>query len=119
MNRSHKKTTKSQAPEFLEDLINYSSGVLVKHGFSAEKANIVAKEISKQMCEEWGGQSIYFPYWLRMEISSRDREIYAKFNGHNHAELSKKYKRSLQTIYNIVNTIRAEEIARRQKNLEL
>jgi Mor family transcriptional regulator len=111
--------TKHMAPQFLADLIDYSNCVLVKHGIDKELAANIAKEISKQMCSEWGGQLIYFPYWLRIEISERDLKIYSEFNGINHAELSRKYKRSIQSIYRIVNAVRMEEIAKRQGTLGL
>jgi Mor family transcriptional regulator len=115
----NKKQTRSSAPEFLADLIDYSKCVLVKHGITNDNAEKIARDISKQMCEQWGGQLIYFPYWLRMELSERDQVIFNEFNGHNHQELSRKYKMSIQSIYRIVNFVREEEIARRQSALDL
>ena len=111
--------TKHMAPQFLADLIDYSNCVLIKNGIDKDLAASVAKDISKQMCEEWGGQLIYFPYWLRMELSERDLKIYAEFNGKNHQLLSRKYKKSIQSIYRIVNSARMEEIAKRQGTLGL
>lgn len=113
------KKTRSQAPEFLADLLNFSKCVLIKHGMSNDDAEKVSREMSKLVCEEWGGQLIYFPYWLRMELSERDMKIYNEFNGHNHQELSRKHKMSLQTIYRIVNAVRDEEITRRQSQLDI
>lgn len=111
------KKTRSRAPEFLADLLDYSSQVLMEHGLDKEQAVQVSRKISERMCEAWGGQLIYFPYWLREALSERDRNIYDEFNGHNHQELSMKHRMSLQAIYRIVNYVRAEELTKRQKNL--
>jgi Mor family transcriptional regulator len=113
------KNTRSRAPEFLADLIDYSKCTLVNHGLSKEDATNVANAISKQMCDQWGGLLIYFPYWLRMELTERDHKIYEEFNGKNHQELSRNHKLSLQAIYRIVNAVRLEEITRRQQTLDL
>jgi len=113
--KTHK--TRSQAPEYLASLLTYTSCELVKHGLSKENADRIAEAVSKQMCEQWGGQLIYFPYWLRMELSARDRQIFAEFNGNNHQELSRRHKMSVQQIYRIISTVKEEEIARRQSQL--
>lgn len=114
-----KNKTRSKAPEFLADLIDFTKCVLVKHGIEEVNATQIANDVSKQMCAEWGGQLIYFPYWLRMELSERDRKIYEEFNGHNHHELSRKHTLSIQAIYRIINIVRSEEISRRQTTLDL
>lgn len=111
------KKTRSSAPEFLAELLDHSTHVLTESGLDKEQARLIARNISKRMCETWGGQLIYFPYWLREELSERDRKIYDEFNGSNHQELSRKHHMSLQAIYRIVNYVRAEEIAKRQTTL--
>lgn len=115
----NKKNSRSRAPEFLADLIDYSKGVLMKHGICQDDATKISRDISKQMCEEWGGQLIYFPYWLREELSERDLKIYEEFKGDNHQDLSRKHHLSIQAIYRIVNIVRTQEIARRQSSLDL
>lgn len=115
----NKKNTRSRAPEFLADLLDFSKGVLMNNNISQEHALKISREISKQMCAQWGGQLIYFPYWLREELSERDLKIYEEFSGDNHQELSRKYHLSIQAIYRIVNIVRSQEIARRQATLDL
>jgi len=110
--------TRSQAPEYLADLITFTTCVLVKNGMPKEDADRIARDVSKQMCEQWGGQLIYFPYWMRMELSDRDKRIYSEFNGNNHSELSRKHGVSLQSIYRIINMVHREEVARRQPQLD-
>ncbi len=114
-----KQKTRSYAPEFLADLIVYTKCVLIKDDIDDKRADKLAREISKQMCETWGGQLIYFPQGLRLELTERDRDIYTKFDGHNQAQLSKDYKVSIQTIYRILAYVREEEIALRQGVLKL
>lgn len=114
-----KKHTQSNAPEFLSNLLEHSKDILIKQGMEEDYAIKVSREISKKMCELWGGSLIYFPYWLRAEICERDLKIFEEFKGNNHRELSRKYQLSIQVIYRIVNTVRSEEIARRQSTLDL
>jgi len=116
MSKSNHKT-RSQAPEYLASLITYNTCELVKNGIPKEDAERIAQDVAKQMCEQWGGQIIYFPYWLRMELSARDRKIYDEFNGHNHADLCRRHKMSLQSIYRIIGLVKEEETARRQSQL--
>lgn len=114
-----KKNSRSRAPEYLADLIENTKGVLMKNGITEEAATKFSRDISKQMCEQWGGQLIYFPYWLREELSERDLQIYDEFKGDNHHELSRKHHLSIQAIYRIVNLVRVQEIAKRQSSLDL
>ena len=113
------KKTKSRAPEFLADLMDHTKSVLIQNGIKIDKATIISREVSKKMCEAWGGQLIYFPYWLREELDERDLKIYDEFNGDNHEELSKKYTLSVQAIYRIIKVVRQSEIDRRQIALDI
>lgn len=113
------KKTRHRAPEFLANLLEYSQLVLVKHGIKPDDATKISREISKQMCDVWGKQLIYFPEWLREELSERDLKIYAEFNGHNQNELARSYNLSIQAIYRIISIVRVDEIARRQTTLDL
>ena len=51
------------------------------------------------MRHHWGGQIIYFPKGLSLDALSRDMQLYAEFNGTNHADLARKYDLSLQQVY--------------------
>ena len=113
------KPSKSLAPEYLANLLDHSKCIMVKNGIDAESAKKIAHDICEQMCAEWGGQNIYFPYGLRMKLSERDHKIYSEFKGDNHAELARKHKTTLQSIYRIIAHVRSEEIARRQGSLDL
>lgn len=113
------KKTRSRAPEFLANLLEYSKLVLVKNGISPEEATKMSRDISKQMCDVWGKQLIYFPEWLREDLNERDLKIYDEFNGHNQQDLARKYNLSIQAIYRIISIVRFEELSRRQSTLNL
>lgn len=112
-------TTRSPAPEFLADLIDHTSNVLTQNGVDKSQAQTIAKDVSKRMCDVWGGQLIYFPYWLRMDIDQRDRDIYNDYTGDNVSQLSRKYGLSVQSIYRSINKVKAEEFSKRQSKLDL
>jgi Mor family transcriptional regulator len=111
--------SKNRAPEFLADLLDHTKAILIKHGMSDNMAEQVSREVSSQMQSVWGGQQIYFAYGLRASLSERDQKIYDEFCGDNHAELARKFQVSVQWVYKIVKHVRAEDMARRQGNLEL
>ena len=104
--------------ELLEELAEHS-GRLIQEilGVESEASKHVGQEVANYMATTWGGQSVYIPKGVSISISKRHLEIYADFNGNNHAELSKKFGFSMPWIYRIVRLMRAEELARRQGKL--
>ena len=64
-----------------------------------------------------GGTAIYFAKGLAMHISTRDRELYAKFNGHNHRELAKAYTITETRVRQIIAAIERERFLARQNKL--
>lgn len=110
--------SRSQAPELLEDLSAQLAKMLVDElQVAGDRAKEIGLKAARKMASHWGGQLVYFPKGAFYELTDRDGELYAKFNGNNHAELAREFDRNLQTVYRIVATMRAEDIAHRQKNL--
>ena len=104
--------------ELLEELAKHTSRLLQEIlGVESEASKHVGQEVANYMATTWGGQSVYIPKGVSISISKRHLEIYAEFNGHNHAELAQKYAFSMPWIYRIVQLMRAEELARRQGRL--
>lgn len=68
-------------------------------------ASLVGIENALIIGREMGGTQIYLPKLnieqlvLRLDV---DRKIVEEFNGHNHAELARKYKMADRTIYKIL-----------------
>ena len=71
----------------------------------------------QHIANEVGGTAIYFAKGLAMHISTRDRELYAKFNGHNHRELSKAYNITETRVRQIIAAIERERFLARQNKL--
>lgn len=71
----------------------------------------------QHIANEVGGEAIYFAKGLAMHVSSRDRELYAKFNGHNHRELAKLYDITETRVRQIIAAIERERFLARQNKL--
>lgn len=71
----------------------------------------------QHIANEVGGTAIYFAKGLAMHISTRDRELYAKFNGHNHRELAKAYTITETRVRQIIAAIERERFLARQNKL--
>lgn len=71
----------------------------------------------QHIANEVGGTAIYFAKGLAMHISTRDRELYAKFNGHNHRELAKAYNITETRVRQIIAAIERERFLARQNKL--
>ncbi|MCK9988671.1 MAG: hypothetical protein AzoDbin1_05143 [Azoarcus sp.] len=84
----------------------------------AELARI-ALGLTERLRREMGGQQAYLPRGRSFELSDRDREIGATFNGRNLRELARQYDLSDVRIRQIHATWLAEQIAQRQGRLPL
>lgn len=71
----------------------------------------------QHIANEVGGTAIYFAKGLAMHISTRDRELYAKFNGHNHRELARAYNITETRVRQIIAAIERERFLARQNKL--
>ncbi len=113
-----KRAARSRGPELLLDLAQKISS-LMEEMLEMDKASAdhVGQTLANLMAAHWGGQLIYFPMGTSLQISNRDQEIWANFNGSNHSELVTKYGISLQWIYKIIKAQRAADLASRQGSL--
>ena len=82
-----------------------------------ELAHTIGVQVAGYITSNWGGQLIYIPKNHSGQLSSRDLEIYAAFNGRNHTLLAKKYDLTVQHIYRIVKEVGEREYAKRQNPL--
>jgi Mor family transcriptional regulator len=113
-----KAELRSKGPELLLDLASHVAvQVAALCGVSPEKAEAVGLAVADQMSGHWGGQLLYFPKGMARKLSTRDMEIYTRFNGSNHADLAREYDVSLQHIYRIIKIVHAGEVAARQGGL--
>lgn len=77
----------------------------------------LSKRVSGYLTKHWGGQQIYIPKNQRALLADRDRELFAKFNGRNHAALAKEYGLTMTQVYNIVRIAAQAYWADRQEDL--
>ena len=101
-------------PEILSDLADQVGQKLVDSDIGVERAAGIGWEVAEHVREHWRGQPIYIPKGDDYERSLRDSEIYSKFRGCNYAELAQAYNLSVVRIYQIVKTVTAEMIRKRQ-----
>ncbi|AFJ01972.1 Mor transcription activator-like protein [Methylophaga frappieri] len=94
--------------ELLEDIHAQVSSVAGEHGIEADLADQIGCAIADHLANNWGGQNFTFPKDHHYQISSRDEEIYDKFNGRNHHILAKDYNLTIRAIYKIIKRVRAK-----------
>ena len=101
-------------------LLDERSGQAVPCGGWIEQLQVWSTQVMAQMqhiANEVGGTAIYFAKGLAMHISSRDRELYARFNGHNHRELARMYNITETRVRQIIAAIERERFLARQNKL--
>ena len=113
-----KRELLSKGPELLADLSAFAIKILQeKAGMDDDQAANLARDLVDAMRHYWGGQLVYFPKGLKLEIVDRDIHMYAEFNGYNHAVLAKKYDLSMQAVYNRLRIVRESKISENQADL--
>jgi len=86
-------------------------------GIDEETATEVAREYAHQLATHFGGQLFYFPKDLALTLMRRDMRIFEEFTGTNHEELARRYNLTVARIYFILDRVRREDLARRQRKL--
>lgn len=106
------------APELLHHL--YSKVVALGKSeaqLDEECAKRLAVSISKVLVEDFGGEIIYIPKNILIQLSGRDWAIYNEFTGNNHKELARKYKVSVAWVYQIIKRVHKQEVNKRQGDM--
>ena len=115
---SDRRKLRSRGPELLVDLADHCSDILQEMlGLPADRCDEIAKVLRRRMSKLWGGQQLYFPKDLIMEIEERDLQLVDEYNGRNRDELCLKYDISVSRFYHILRAVRAAELARRQADM--
>lgn len=65
----------------------------------------------------FGGAQIYIPKPGAEQVSERNRQIYAAFNGRNYMQLAREFDLTERHVRDIVEACRAADVATRQKDL--
>jgi Mor family transcriptional regulator len=104
-------------PEILADLADQIGMKLVGAGLDEVRAADIGFDIAEHVRKHWGKHPFYLPAGVAYELSLRDREIYERYDGHNHDELAKAYDRTVVRIYQIIKRVRTELFNERQRAL--
>ena len=108
----------NRAAELILDLEAQLVACLVSvSNIDRQAAKVTARQVSAHISKHWGGQLLYIPKNQAGVLSERDKEIWAKFDGRNHAALAQQYDLSMQQIYAIVRESMAIERAKKQQDL--
>jgi Mor family transcriptional regulator len=109
---------KGAYPEELQDFADKAAVFLQEDAaIDPDMARAIAWKLAEYMRREWGGRELYFPKGISWECTQRDREIFARFNGENYEQLAREEGLTVMRIRQIVNAVRAYEMAKRQQTM--
>lgn len=106
-----------QYPEAMEQMGQIIGRAMLKLGLKEPQAQQGAFEAMEGIRAELGGAFFYVNKGVSYDLLPRDKEIWDEFNGRNYFHLSQKHKLSEMQIRNIINEMRAREMAKRQGQL--
>jgi Mor family transcriptional regulator len=105
-------------PELLLDLLDKGAEAMVEFlKLERPVARHAAFLVTEVIRREWSGDQLYLAKGLAYEINRRDREMYAKFTGANHAALAKEYGITTRQVYDRLAMVGDQEFKRRQPGL--
>ena len=107
-------------PEVLDDIFHAVKACIKKtidKEISPAAIDYIAENVAQQICQHWGGMSVYIPKGLQFQTNNRNIEIFNKFTGNNHIELAREYGLSVQQIYSIIKIIHEAEKKRTQPDI--
>lgn len=92
--------------ELFERISEIAMQKMADYGVDGEVGEQAACAIIDALTEEWGGQYVTIPKDMTWKIAVRDLKVYNDFDGRNYSFLSKKYKLTVRTIYDIIKRVR-------------
>lgn len=107
----------NQYPELLEHIATTVTATLVDRGLDVDHAKTAGQDCAEAVRRHFGGQQLYIPMGLRYELTGRDREIYARWNGRNDIELCREYTISERHLRRIIDAMREADRKTRQGGL--
>jgi Mor family transcriptional regulator len=95
---------------------------IVEIPMSAERLTalaLLALRQTERLSAEIGGMNFYLNKGVRYRASLRDREMFERFNGQNYDELARTHSLTPMRVRQIIGSMMADEVARRQGRLDL
>jgi Mor family transcriptional regulator len=100
------KPAKQQAPSRRAEVICEIEDQFVSAFEKNGKPKAVAEDDAKVAVEAlvfmFGGQNVYIPFDGLKQLGDVNASIRREFTGHNHADLARKFSRSVQHVYRVV-----------------
>ncbi|WP_275629846.1 Mor transcription activator family protein [Pseudomonas sp. 273] len=93
--------------------------ILAEHGIATDLAEQVGHALADHIANQWRGTTLYIPSDYRHQITKRDLQILAEFNGRNHHALARKYGLVPSTIYKLLKRTQDRKFERDQGKLDL
>ena len=106
---------RNKAPDLLADLAKHTVSTIKQFSdIDDNLAENIGMIVAMRIGDAWGGLNIYMPKASSLFFCEREKQIFNEFTGNNHAYLARKYKLSLQCIYQIIKRVQKDEINKRQ-----
>lgn len=85
----------------ITDILHCDIATSLKDGIGLHDhiAGKLAADVMKKLQGHWGGREIYIPV---ADSEERNAAVRAEFNSRNHADICRKHKISLRTLYRIL-----------------
>lgn len=105
--------------ELLTEIADHVASVLQEHLIDDDVAQQVGGAVADHLCQTWAGSTICIPKDYRYQISRRDQQILAKFNGTNHRALALEYNLTENAVYKLLKRVQERNFQRRQGRLDI
>ncbi|MBB4819277.1 Mor family transcriptional regulator [Pseudomonas alcaligenes] len=105
--------------ELLEDIAAHTATVLIEHGVEVSLAEQAGGAVADHLATQWRGATLYIPADYRHQVTKRDLQILAEFNGRNHHMLARKYGLTASSIYKLLKRVQERKFDRDQGKLDL
>lgn len=108
----------SRVPQSVQLMTDFLVEDLVQHaGMKHEDAYDCARAVVHRLGKEFGGDQFYLARDMAFPLQERDMEIFRRFRGNNYEELAREFNLSVMRVRQIVEFVRAAEVAKRQNEL--
>ncbi len=108
----------SRVPQSVQLMTDFLVDDLVQHvGMKPEDAYDTARAVIHRLGKEFGGDQFYLARDMAFPLQERDMEIFRRFNGTNYDHLAREFGLSVMRVRQIVEFVRAAEVAKRQSEL--
>jgi Mor family transcriptional regulator len=100
--------------ELFEDLVDQTARLLREYGTPEKASDLIANQLADHLADHWGGQNINVPKDYQRKLAARELELYARFDGQNHAALAREFGMTERGVYKLIRRVR-ERLKRNAK----